>query len=165
MSKLHILTGKIASGKSSLAARLGQMPRTITLSEDLLLSELFGDQMQTLTDYVRFSERLRTGLTDHVVALLTNGCSVVLDFAANTPETRAWMTMLIAKSGCDHQLHLLDVSDAVCRARLHARNAKGDHPFQVDDDQFDWITRHFVAPLPNEGFNIRRYPSDLQDDS
>ncbi|WP_372885671.1 AAA family ATPase [Shimia sp.] len=158
MTVLHILCGKIASGKSSFAARLGQAPGTVVLGEDALLSGLYGPQMQTLPDYMRYSARLRAAIEGHVVALLRNGCSVVLDFAANTPDTRAWMRSIIDAADCDHALHFLDVPDEVCRARLKARNAAGTHPFQVDDEQFDWITAHFVTPTVEEGFEIRTYP-------
>ncbi len=42
-----------------------------------------------------------------------------------------------------HQLHVLDVPDAVCKARLRLRNAEGAHP--VTDAEFD-LSRYFVPP-------------------
>lgn len=50
------------------------------------------------------------------------------------------------------------MSDAVCKARLRARNASGEHPYQTDDAQFDQFTRHFVAPGDAEGFRVIRHP-------
>ena len=151
---LHILTGKIASGKSTLARQLASGPKTVLLSEDQLLSTLYEGDMNAVADYVRNSARLRAGLLPHVIDLLSSGLSVVLDFAANTPEQRHWMRQIIDGSGCDHRLHYLDVSDDVCRARMHARNASGEHPFQVNDEQFDWITSHFSPPHEREGFEV-----------
>jgi len=40
---------------------------------------------------------------------------------------------------------------------MHARNASGEHPYQVDDATFDQFTAHFVAPAGTEGFTIVRY--------
>lgn len=154
---LHILTGKIASGKSSLAGRLGAAADTIVLSEDHLLSTIFEGDMNSVADYVRNSRRLRAGLEAHVVDLLQGGMSVVLDFAANTPEQRAWMRAIIQKSDCAHVLHYLDVPEEICRARLQARNTSGQHPFEVNEEQFDWITSHFVPPHEKEGFAVRRH--------
>jgi len=46
------------------------------------------------------------------------------------------------------------VDDATCRARLHARNARGEHDFAATDAEFDLITRHFSVPSEEEGLVI-----------
>lgn len=157
MPVLHLLCGKIAAGKSTLAQSLTENPQTVLISEDRWLAALFGDQMTDIADYVRCSARLRAVMADHVAALLRLGVSVVLDFPANTPTTRAWMKDLIDTTGVDHRLHWLDVPDAVCKARLHRRNGTGGHDFTVTDAQFDAITRHFCPPEPMEGFQVVRH--------
>ncbi|MCW9044550.1 MAG: ATP-binding protein, partial [Pseudopelagicola sp.] len=139
-------------------SQLAAAPHTVGLSEDTLLATLYEGEMKDVSDYVRNSARLRVGLADHVVSLLRAGTTVVLDFAANTPDQRAWMMEIAKDANCPHLLHYLDVPDEVCRARLKARNATGDHPFAVTDEQFDWITAHFLAPDPSEGFTIKSYP-------
>ncbi len=157
---LHILVGKIASGKSTLAKQLGSESQTVVIAEDDWLSRLFGEEMQNVSYYVWYSARLRTALFPHIVSLLQANVPVVLDFAANTFDMRAWMRDIIDTSGCDHIMHFLDVPDDVCRARMHARNATGTHPFQPNDEQFDWITSHFVPPTESENFNITLYHTE-----
>ncbi|WP_421983437.1 AAA family ATPase [Roseibium sp.] len=156
---LHLICGKIAAGKSTLARRLAAAPDTILIREDFWLSELYGDQMQSLADYVKFSEKLRATLEPHIVDLLRAGLSVVLDFPANTIEYRQWMRRVFETAGSGHLLHLIDVSDDVCKARLRERNASGEHEFQVSDDQFDRVSRHFQPPTEAEGFTIRVHAS------
>lgn len=151
---LHLLCGKIASGKSSLAARLGGADGTVVIAEDDWLNALYSDKMNSISDYVRCMSKLRTVIGPHVAALLNAGVSVVLDFQANTVDARKWMRGILDQTQADHQLHVLDVPDDVCLARLHARNAAGDHPFAATEEQFRQITKHFVAPTPKEGFNI-----------
>lgn len=157
MPTLHLLCGKIASGKSTLAASLSETPGTMVISEDTWLAALYVDQMTSVADYVRCAGKLRLALTPHLVALLKAGVSVVLDFPANTVANRQWMMTVIRESGVPHQLHFLDVADDICKARLRARNASGEHDFAATDEQFDLITRYFVAPEEQEGFNIIRY--------
>lgn len=154
---LHLLCGKPASGKSTLTARLSQTAKTVVIAEDDWLATLYGDQMTALPDYVRCSARLRDAIAPHVTALLRAGVSVVLDFPANTVETRRWMRSLVVASGAAHRLHYLDVPDALCKARLRARNASGNHPFAVTEAQFDRIAEHFVPPSEDEGFDILRH--------
>ena len=46
------------------------------------------------------------------------------------------------------------MSDAVCLARLHKRNAAGAHAYAVTDAEFELFTRYFVAPTPDEGLDV-----------
>ena len=154
---LHLICGKIAAGKSTLAARLADAPGTVLIAEDAWLSALYGDQMQTGADYLRCSQRLQEVMGPHVAALLAAGVSVVLDFPANTPDQRRWMRDVIDRAGGAHQMHLLDLPDAVCLERLRARNASGAHPFAVTEEQFHRFTAHFVPPTVDEGFDILQH--------
>lgn len=151
---LHLLSGKIAAGKSTLAARLAAAPATVLIAEDAWLARLYGPDMTSVADYVRYSARLREAMGPHVTALLRTGLSVVLDFPANTRTNRAWMRGIFEAAGADHRLHLIDLPDEVCRARLRQRNAAGGHDFAATDAQFDQITARFEPPLPEEGFRV-----------
>jgi len=151
---LHMICGKIAAGKSTLAARLATRPGTIRISEDSWLAILYEDEQKTIEDYVRNSRRLREVLGDHIVALLQAGLSVVLDFPANTLASRQWMRSLFERAGADHRLHFLDVPDEVCKARLRARNDAGTHAFNASDAEFDLFTSYFVPPSADEGFEV-----------
>ncbi|WP_240705202.1 AAA family ATPase [Pacificoceanicola onchidii] len=151
---LHMLCGKICAGKSTLATRLAAQPGAVLISEDDWLSKLYGDQMKTIADYGRCSRALQSVMVEHVPALLATGVDVVLDFPANTRAQRAWMKDVLDRSGAEHLLHVLDLPDDVLLARLHARNASGEHPFEVTDAQFEAISKHFEKPVPDEGFTL-----------
>ena len=56
---LHLLCGKIASGKSTLSARLAARPLTVIISEDQWLARLYAGEMHSVADYVRCSAKLR----------------------------------------------------------------------------------------------------------
>ncbi|QDC10777.1 ATP-binding protein [Oceanicola sp. D3] len=157
---LHIICGRIAAGKSTLAATLGRQSGTVVIREDEWLSGLYGEQMSSIQDYVRCSALLRSVLGPHVAALLDAGLSVVLDFQANTVEARSWMRGILDKTNAAHVLHLLDVPEEVCLARLRARNTAGEHPFVATEAQFHQISRHFVLPRPEEGFEVQVHRMD-----
>jgi len=92
-------------------------------------------------------------MAPHLVDILRQGLSVVLDFPANTVSSRNWMR-LIAQADVAHELHLLDVPDTICKQRLRARNAGGKHPFQVSEADYDLFMSYFVPPGPSESFNV-----------
>jgi len=151
---LHMLCGKVAAGKSTLAAHLAAAKSTVLITEDAWLAALFADELQTPKDYLRCTTKLRHAMARHLVALLDAGMSVVLDFQANTVESRAWMRHLLDQADADHQLHILMPPDEVCLARLQQRNASGLHPFTVTEEQFNEISAHFAPPTQDEGFNL-----------
>jgi predicted kinase len=154
---LFLICGKIAAGKSTLAAELAATPFTILISEDQWLARLYRSEMHSVADYVQYSARLREVMGPHVEGLLRNGTSVVLDFPANTRMQRQWMRGILERSGADHELHFLDVPDQICKRRLRDRNAAGSHDFSVSDAEFEQITSYFKPPAEDEGFNVIRH--------
>ena len=154
LTTLYLLCGKIAAGKSTLARRLAMRPATVLISEDHWTSNLFPGDLKTIDDYGRLSERLRAAIGPHIVDILRQGLSVVLDFPANTVEFRSWMHSIIDEARVAHELHFLDVPDAVCKQRLHERNTGGKHPFQASEADYDLFTSYFVPPGPAERFNV-----------
>lgn len=151
---LYLICGKIAAGKSTLAKSLAARPATLLISEDHWTSNLFAGDLKTIEDYGRLSARLRAAMGPHIVDILRQGLSVVLDFPANTVKNRDWMRSLIAAANVAHELHWLDIPNAVCKQRLSERNARGEHPFQVSDAEFEQFTRYFVPPGAEEGFHV-----------
>lgn len=155
---LHMLCGKVAAGKSTLAARLAEAPSTILIAQDPWMAALYPEELRSIADYVRLVPRLRAAMGPHIAALLRAGLSVVLDWPANTRASRAWMRSIFEAAASAHQLHVLDVPDEVCLARLSARNAKGLHEYQVSEAEFTELTSHLELPTPDEGFDVVAYP-------
>jgi len=156
MPVLHMLCGKAAAGKSTLCERL-VTPRTIVIAQDHWMSKLYPDELQTVADYIRLIPRLRSAIGPHVVDILRAGLCVVMDWPANTRATRAWVRSVFESAGAAHQLHFLDVPDAVCLARLGKRNAEGRHQYQVSRAEFEELSRYFEPPTEAEGFDLVIY--------
>jgi len=157
---LYLICGKIAAGKSTLAHQLAAAPDCVLLSEDKWLSGLYPQEITTLEDYVRCSSRLRQLIGPHTRALLQTGLSVVMDFPANTLNNRAWMRDIVEDTKAANELHFLDLTDEVCKARLKQRNEDGEHPYQTNEEEFDLVTSYFVAPTAAEGFTIITHTAD-----
>jgi predicted kinase len=95
---LYLICGKIAAGKSTLARRLATRPTTLLITMDDWMSILFPTENRTIEDFTLLSARLRAVMGPHVVEILRQELSVVLDFPANTVRWRSWMRSLIAES-------------------------------------------------------------------
>ena len=151
---LHLFCGKIAAGKSTLAKRLAEQSGALLISEDDWMKGLFGPEMESFDDYIRYSARLRTVLSPHLARLLRAGNSIALDFPANTRKLRGWMRGIAEEAEVTAVLHYLDLPDDGCKARLRGRNDAGTHAFAPSETEFDLISGYFEAPEPAEGLPI-----------
>jgi predicted kinase len=151
---LHMLCGKVASGKSTLSAELARGPSTIVVAQDQWMAKLYPNELKTVADYVRLVSRLRAAMGPHLTELLRAGLSIVLDWPANTVASRAWMSEVFKAAGAAHKLHVLDVPDEVCLERLRVRNAEGRHEYTVSQVEFEELSRYFEPPTPPEGFDV-----------
>ena len=155
---LHFVAGKLASGKTTLARRLANECDAILVSEDVWMRRLFQTPIADFRDYLDRSARFRDTIGPHVRELLRHGLSVVFDFGGNVPQERAWVRSLAETTTAEVVLHYLQASDELCKRQLQRRNQElpeGAQP--TTDEEFDEITRYFVPPSPDEGFELRHY--------
>jgi predicted kinase len=159
--KLIFMCGKMASGKSTLARELAAQENAVLLVQDELLNHLFPGEITDISEFVKYSSRLKNALGPHICALLSKGISVVLDFPANTRAQRAWFRELFKRANAEHQLHYVDASDALCKRQLKGRSE--DLPAGsrwTTDAEFETITAYFQPPSEEEGFNLIRHERD-----
>jgi predicted kinase len=157
-AKLVFLCGKMAAGKSTLARDLAARKGAILLVQDEFLDALYPDEIIEIPDFDRCSARLRTALAPHICALLSKGVSVVLDFPGNTRNQRAWFRTLFERADAGHELHFIDVSDAVCKNQLRERSKHlpPGAPWTTEAG-FEAVTAYFQPPSESEGFNVVRH--------
>ena len=160
MAKLVFFCGKMAAGKSTLAKRLAERENAVLMIQDELLDTLFPGLIINVASYLEYSGRINRMTAPQVVAILSKGVSVVLDFPANTRSQRAWFRDIIEAVGVEHELHFVDTPDAVCKAQLKARSAHLPPGTKwTTEADFDLIASHFLAPAADEGFNVIVHPS------
>jgi len=158
---LHVLCGKLASGKTTLARQIAGESGAVLVSEDVWLSTLFPDEIVDFADYLDRSARFRRAIAPHLRALLERGVSVVLDFGGNVPRERAWVRSLCDAGAARLVLHYLQASDELCKRQLRRRNdERPDGSQPTTDEEFDAITKYFVPPEAAEGLDVKMYDAD-----
>ena len=162
---LHILCGKMASGKSTYSKVLQSKHKAILISEDIWLTKLFGEEIKNLEDYLHYSGRLKEVLFGHIIALLEHGSSVILDFPANTPRQRAWFKKIFETANVEHKLHYIVASDERCKQQLKKRNQElPEGSRYMSEEEFDMITSYFSEALDEEGFSVERINNEISVD-
>lgn len=157
-ARLIFLCGKMAAGKSTLSRELAARHDAVLLVQDDWLEKLFPGEILSIPDFVRCSTRLREALGPHVVALLSRGTSVVLDFPGNTRTQRAWFRTLFEPAGVAHELHFIDAPDELCKRQLRQRSqGLTEGAPWTTEAEFDAITAYFQPPDDDEGFVVIRH--------
>jgi predicted kinase len=156
--KLLFMCGKMAAGKSTLARELAGRENAILLSQDEFVDRLFPGEIVDIPSYVKYSTRLNEALAPLLCSLLRRGVSVVLDFPGNTRRQRTWFRHLIDAAGVDHELHFIDLPDAVCKRQLASRSEGLPAGAQwTTEEEFDRVTAYFETPANEERFNVVRH--------
>jgi predicted kinase len=151
---LHFICGRLASGKTTLARRIAAEHGAVLFCEDVWLAKLT-DGIASFEDYLKWSRRCRSVMAPLIVDTLKAGASVVLDFAGNTANERAWVRSLFEQAGAPHHLHVLDVSEDECLARLMGRNRdkpEGLYFASTTAEEFRAICKWFQPPQTEESF-------------
>lgn len=155
---LHFISGKLASGKTTLAKTIEKQTESVFICEDMWLSKLYPGYINNFHDYLKHSSDFRSAIEHHIQNLLNNGTSVVLDFAGNIPSERKWVKGIYESVNADHLLHYIVASDKLCKKQLHARNqSMSNDMLKINNEEFDKITEYFQPPMKNEGFRMKLY--------
>lgn len=158
---LMFLCGKMAAGKSTLSRQLAARGDAVLLVQDHFLATLFPGEIVDIPAFVERYDRIKAALAPHIRALLAKDMSVVLDFAGNTRDQRAWFRQLVEGTGTRLEMHYVEASDALCKRQLKQRSAHlPPGTAWTSEAEFDAITALFQEPAEDEGFTVVRHVRD-----
>lgn len=153
---LIFFCGKMGAGKTTKSLSVAHERNAVILSEDEWLESLYPKQIFSLKDYIKYSSQLKPQMKKLVQSILNAGTDVVMDFPANTSSQREWFKEIFSEIEAPHVLIFIDVSNELCLSRIEKR--RKDQPERSATDtveMFEQVTKYFVAPSRNEGFNIK----------
>jgi predicted kinase len=152
---LYFFCGKMASGKSTLAAQIAAEKDALLLSEDRFLAELYPHEITDVPAYIERARRVGATVKPIVEALLRRGLSVVMDFPANTPAQRAWFREMIESTDAHHELHHIVCGDDLCKQQL-AQRARDNPERRATDtvEMFEAINKYYQPVKDDEQFAV-----------
>lgn len=152
---LTLLCGKMGAGKTTKAKEIAQNQNAVLLSEDDWLESLYPDEIQSLSDYIAYSHRLKAKIKPLVQDLLNKGLDVVMDFPANTVNQREWLKSIFDEINAPHELIFIDLNDEKCLKQIQQRRIEQPHRAKTDTaEMFHQVTQYFSPPTEKEEFNI-----------
>lgn len=156
MSKgvLTFFCGKMGAGKTTKSREMAQKRNAVLISEDEWLASLYPNSIVSLDDYIKCSGLLKPQMKKLVQSILISGTDVVMDFPANTIPQREWFRSVFSEIQAPHELIYIDQPNDVCIVQIEKRRTEQPERAATDTkEMFDLMTKHFVVPTPDEGFN------------
>ncbi|MFM2479887.1 AAA family ATPase [Celerinatantimonas sp. YJH-8] len=152
---LIFFSGKMGAGKSTRSQKIALERHAVLLSEDEWLATLYPDQISSVADYIKYSNRLKPQIKKLVQSILVAGTDVVMDFPANTRLQRAWFREIFTEVQAPHCLIFVDVTNERCLRQIAQRQVEQPERMSTDTaEMFEQMTKYFVEPTSDENFNI-----------
>ena len=154
---LTFFCGKMGAGKSTKARQIAREGNAVLLSEDEWLAALYPNKISSLNDYIEYSSLLKPQIKKLVQSMLSAGTNVVMDFPANTLSQRDWFRSIFSEIEAPHNLIYIDLSNEVCLKQIEKRRKEQPERMATDTpDMFEQVTKYFMAPTAEEGFNTTK---------
>lgn len=121
MSKVILICGKIASGKSVYADRIKEQENAVMLSVDELVLSILGSELGDKHDEI--TDRVQAYLFHKSLEIVNAGANVLLDWGFWTRERRQGARDFYVCHGVECEFHYIDTPDEVWRRNIEIRNA------------------------------------------
>lgn len=147
----------MGAGKSTKSKEIALERNAVLLSEDEWLAAVYPNEITSLGNYVKYSNRLKPQIKNLVQSILVTGADVVMDFPANTISQREWFKKIFNEVEAPHRLIYIDAPDEVCLEGIGKRNIEQPERLATDTvEMFEQVSKYFVEPTPEEGFVVMR---------
>lgn len=150
--RVHLICGKIASGKTRYAGLLHARMGAVQLSCDKLMLVL--EAACPGLDFDVMLSAVKSYLHDTAVVIARNGTDVILDWGAWTRAERRRVTEFYRGCGLDPVWHYIHVTDMDwqenIRARSHDLSAGKGGAYAVDMGLLNKMEAVFEEPAPGE---------------
>ena len=163
--KVILVCGPTGVGKTTYSIALAKALGAVRFSIDPWMQTLFAKDMKSL-DYSWMIERVERcykqiwEVSEQILAL---GGVVVLDLGFTTKAQRSVFVDLADKIGANSEIHYLNASINIRKARIKQRNIDKDpdvYSFEVTDFMFNFMEPKFEIPDESELHNGQKIITD-----
>jgi predicted kinase len=156
---LIFFCGKMGAGKTTISREIAETRNAVWVSEDEWLEAVYPQKITSLEDYIKYSALLRVPIKKLAQAILRAGTDVVMDYPANTIQQRKWFRSIFSEIQAPHELIYIDLPNDLCIEQIAKRRTEQPDRAATDTtEMFEQVTRYFVAPSSDEGFNTTVIP-------
>lgn len=152
MPKVHLMCGKICSGKSTFAQNLRKETKGVILSVDEITLALFEQGAGDKHDY--YVEKTKEYLYQKSLEIVESGIDVILDWGFWTKRERDFAKEFYGSRNIPFEFHYIKIDDEEWYRRLEKRNKdvmeNKTNAYFVDEGLANKFQQIFEEPEENE---------------
>lgn len=162
MSKVFLICGNTASGKSTVAMKIKQEYNAVLFSIDPWMQTLYGtDYNPEIHDFawlLERTERCKQIIRQTAEDIINQGMNIVLEIGFGDIDSRKYYHEWAKNQGAEVFVYFLDIPVEIRRERVRRRNSEkgATFSFEVTDEMFDYVEHLFVPPSEDENINLIR---------
>jgi len=151
---IHMLHGRICSGKTTFAKQLEKDKKAVRFSADEWMAQLFGSKHSDL-DGINYSNKVRELIYSLYTRLLSLGIDVILDDGFWTRADRNHMRKHADELDVNHKLYFISCPEEVLLNRLKKRNENlQDNALNISESKFKMAKDIFEPLGEDEEFEL-----------
>ena len=160
MSKVILVCGNTASGKSTYSMKIAKEYNAVWFSIDSWMQTLYGEDYNPgKNDFawlLERTERCKKLIRSIAERNIEQDINIVLEIGFGDIKSREYYHKWGSDHGAEVYVHYLDVPVEIRRERVRKRNSeKGEtFSFEVTDEMFDYVEHLFVPPSDKENINL-----------
>jgi predicted kinase len=151
MSKVILICGKIASGKTTYAKSMLEKLHGVNLSLDEIMLAVLGENCDSHDDY---KEKTQNYLFNKAVEIVNNGVPVILDWGFWTKNNRIKATEFFTKHDIPYEWHYINATKKTLIENVKKRNKEIDDgkvvAYHFDDELAEYFWAKFEPPTRDE---------------
>ena len=153
MAVIHMLCGKVGSGKSTYAKKLKELHQAMILSSDDLMLSLFDEYLGAKHQLI---QQKATAYLFHLAEQLVSiDVNVVLDFGFWSKADRIETKKYFSDQGIATELHYINTADVQIKQHLQMRNQEiksgNTKAYYIDEEMRKLFDSKFEEPTDEEG--------------
>ena len=156
MSRVIVLCGKIASGKTSMAKKIMEQEKAVILSIDDVMLKLYDGCLKEAHNQT--ASRIVDYFLTLIPDLLRQDISCILDYGFWTKEERKQLIRKLKEKELAYELIYLQVDDEVRKQRLFERNQlnaqKEGRQYIIEGGLLERLDQRFEEPTAEEEFQV-----------
>ena len=156
MSRVIVLCGKIASGKTTMAKKIMEQEKAVILSIDDVMLKLYDGCLKEAHNQT--ASRIVDYFLTLIPDLLRQDISCILDYGFWTKEERKQLIRKLKEKELAYELIYLQVDDEVRKHRLFERNQlnaqKEGRQYIIEGELLERLDQRFEEPTAEEEFQV-----------
>ena len=156
MSTIHLMTGFIGFGKTTIAKALEESVKAVRLTHDEFMVKLYGRNMHCKEFHINYN-KVDDILWTLAEKIIKSGSDVIMDYGFWSHENRKNAYNRAIKISDDVLFHNVNCEISTAEERVLKRSAENPEQLQISEDEFEALLTRFEQWNEQDNYPVVLY--------